>query len=440
MSAHLGFRGRALCASVVAGCVAFAAPAIEAQVIANPSAAAVGMGGAFTATARGLDAPAWNPAGLGMPGTGAFSFAALLAFSLEGGSGPILGKDLKPYSGDSIPYAIRKDWLARVRAAGGQSLNGAGNFSLLALNVGSLGLAVTNSVHLSGNIPPDVAEVMLFGNYGYADSLRSYSLSGARADGSSITTAALSYGFGLGNKADRHFAIGVTGKYMVGNFLAIVKDAGSTVSSSPIDVSVNLLAIATDTGGPKDLPSRGSGYGVDIGAAWVGGPLKVGVVVHDIVNTFKWDLDNMYTQNITQKYNASAHTSTRSPWRKVSSLVGLARDSVDKVVSPLKIDPTANIGISLHTWGAFTINGEYESRLGDSWQLSPKSRLGAGVQWKGIPFLPLRVGYSATPDVTFYTAGVGLDFAIIRLDVGAGVNAKSSGDGILAFTLSFGHH
>ena len=109
-------------------------------------------------------------------------------------------------------------------------------------------------------------------------------------------------------------------------------------------------------------------------------------------------------------------------------------------MSPLKIDPTAALGVSLHTAGAFTISSEYETRLGDGMQTSPKTRLGAGVQWKGIPFLPLRVGYSQTPDVSFYTGGLGLDFAIVRLDVGAGVNTKSSGDGILAFTLSFGPH
>lgn len=440
MSARSGFRGRARWASVFAACVLLTAPIVEAQVIANPSAAATAMGGAFTATARGLDAPAWNPAGLAMPGTSAFSFAALLSFSLEGGSGPLGGKDFKPYSGDSIPFAVRKDWLRRIRANGGQTVNGAGDFSLLALNIGSVGLAVTNSVHASGNIPADAAEVLLFGNYGYADSLRSYSLQGARVDGSSITTAALSYGFGFGNKADRHFAIGVTGKYMIGNFLGIVKDAGSTVSSSPLDVSVNMLAIASDTGGPKDLPSRGTGYGVDIGAAWVGGPLKVGLVVHDIVNTFKWDVNNMYAQGMTEKFNANTRTSTRTPWRKVSTLTGAARDSVDRVVSPLKIDPTAALGVSLHAAGAFTISGEYETRLGDGMQTSPKTRLGAGVQWKGIPFLPLRVGYSQTPDVSFYTGGLGLDFAIVRLDVGAGVNTKSSGDGILALTLSFGPH
>ncbi|NIU71904.1 MAG: conjugal transfer protein TraF, partial [Actinobacteria bacterium] len=38
---------------------------------------------------------------------------------------------------------------------------------------------------------------------------------------------------------------------------------------------------------------NGSGFGLDIGAAWQGGIFSAGVTVKNVIHTFEWDLDKL---------------------------------------------------------------------------------------------------------------------------------------------------
>ena len=87
--------------------IAFASVALSAlagaqQPNASPAAAALG---AYTAQARGLDAVAWNPANLGMPGNPLLSLSIL---TVNGGTGlkPISLNDISPYYGQPLPASI----------------------------------------------------------------------------------------------------------------------------------------------------------------------------------------------------------------------------------------------------------------------------------------------------------------------------------------------
>ena len=124
----------------------------------------------------------------------------------------------------------------------------------------------------------------------------------------------------------------------------------------------------------------------------------------------------------------------------MSSLGAAARDSVEKLVNPLVVDPSLAIGASWDVGGRLTLAGEFQQRSGSGLSTSPSSRFGVGAQWKIIPFLPIRAGYSQTPGASFVTAGIGLDFAFVRLDLAGGVNTRSSGDGTAAIALTFGRH
>ena len=431
---------------ILAAALMAAGETATAQSIANTSPAATALGGAYTASARGFDAIAWNPAGLAMPGTGGFSLSLLLNVGGTGGSGPIGAKDLKPFSGDSIPYATRVAWLGRIRAAGGQNFGGGVDLSLISMNIANVGLSYSVAARASGNLPGDAAELLLFGNYGFANSVRPYTLQGARFDVSAIGTAAVSVGKELnvrfGSASDQHFAIGLTAKYHLGHVLGVVVDGGSLVSSSPaVDVNVKMRAIVSDTGNSKGgLPMAGNGFGVDAGVAWQGGPLKIGLAVRDIVNTFKWTPDEMYTRYTTLRYANGVQSQIDGVWQKVSALGAGARDSVTQALNPLVINPSVAVGLAYDLPLRFTVSGEYQQRFGDGIALAAKTRYSAGLQWKGIPFLPIRAGYSNTPDATYFTGGVGIDLGLVRLDVAGGVNSKTSGDGLAAVALSFGRH
>ena len=427
--------------TLAAAALLLASPA-SAQ--ANPSAAAVGMGNAFTAAARGADAIAWNPAGLALTGTGGFSFN-IFPLTLQGGLGPITGKDLKPFSGDSVPFAVRQQWLQRITDAGGQLLGGSGDVSLIAMNIKRLGFSFSTAARLNGNIPPDAAELLLFGNRGRTGSPQAFNLAGARVEASSISTAAVSFGQELnvriGGADNQRFAIGITAKYVFGNLLALGRDAGSSLSATPIAVGLQALMILSDTSttGFNPLTSRGSGFGADIGIAWEGGPFKFGVAVKDVVNTFKWNPETFYARTTQVTFNGTTRVQNTGPFVPLSSLPDSVRRPVLDDINGLTIKPTLAIGGSWDLFSRLTVSGEYAARLGDGLTLSPKSRLSAGVQLKLIPLIPLRAGYMQLKDATFVTLGAGLHFGpVFGIDVAGGLNTKSSGDGLVALTMRIG--
>src|SRR5689334_12247382 len=140
--------------------VAAIAPNAEAQ-LASASAASLALGDNYTALARGFNAVAWNPANLGMPGNPMMSFG----FAGRGAAGmdPISLSDLSQYSGAMIPQTVLSNWLSRVQAQGGQSLeaDGSGSFGL---SVGSLAFQLSTSAYERGKLSPDAVEVLLYGN------------------------------------------------------------------------------------------------------------------------------------------------------------------------------------------------------------------------------------------------------------------------------------
>src|SRR5207302_2979973 len=104
----------------------------------NASAAAFGMGGNFTAIARGYEAVAWNPANLAMPGRPAVSFGAVI---LGGNMGlaPIDFTALHKFSGQLIDSATRVSWIDEARLAGGQRLRADLGVTPIAFSIGPVG-------------------------------------------------------------------------------------------------------------------------------------------------------------------------------------------------------------------------------------------------------------------------------------------------------------
>src|SRR5437763_394276 len=278
--------------AVFAGvCVVFA-PRAHAQLV-SASAASLALGDNYTALARGFNAMNWNPAGLGMPDNPFSSFA--FTGRGAGGTGPISLSDLSRYSGVAVPQAVLASWLTRVHQQGGQSLeaDGAGSF---ALSLGSFGFQLATNAYERGKLSPDAVEVLLYGNAGASGTPRSMSLKGSRTEAAVTTTAAASFGhsvdFGIG-PMPQHLAIGATVKYIVGNALLLGEDAGSQLDANPLALDVQFPIIQSDTS-LNGMPQRGHGVGLDVGAAWEFGPFAAGATIQNLINTFKWDVNQMY--------------------------------------------------------------------------------------------------------------------------------------------------
>lgn len=402
-----------------AALVVVLAPAAAAQ-LPSASAASLALGDNYTALARGYNAVSWNPAGLGMPDNPLFSFA--FAGRGAGGTDPISLGDFKQYGGTTVPTSVLATWLARVQAQGGQSFDADGAASL-AMSIGNLGFQLSTDAYERGKLNPDAVEVLLYGNAGLTGAPRDMNFKGSRTEAAVATTAALSFGhgvdFGIG-PITQHFAIGATVKYIVGNALVLGEDAGSVLQANPLTVDMRFPIIQSDTSFDR-VPQHGHGIGVDVGAAWQSGPLAAGVTIQNFVNTFRWDLSQMYFRPGGAVFGGSATRSTSFDPVSMSALPDSLKAQAAALgadVEAMRFTPSMNVGVSMKVLPFLTATGDLRQQLGDGMDLGDRTHVGAGAELRIVPFLPVRAGVAGITGGYVVSAGAGLELFFFHLNAG----------------------
>ena len=170
--------------ALMAAAAAFAAPA--AGQIPSASTAALGMGDSYTAAARGFNAIAWNPAGLGLTGNQSGSLTLLTVRGVNG-IGPITLSDMATYSDAVVPDGVKLDWLTRIASAGGQTGVGEATATWGAFQAGRFGMQLGSVARGVTDLSPGVAELVMFGNAGDQGQPETLDLSGSSQFGTEST-------------------------------------------------------------------------------------------------------------------------------------------------------------------------------------------------------------------------------------------------------------
>lgn len=409
-------------ASIAAG-IALAGRSATAQ-LPNASAAAFGMGGNFTAIARGYEAVAWNPANLAMPNRPMFSMG-LIVFGGSAGLDPIDVKMLHSFSGQVVDSATRVSWLEQVRLAGGQRGRVDGGVTPLALSVGPVGLQLGSTAYTTLNLSPDAWEAMLFGNAGNnGGQAKSLDLTGTSVRAGVISTAALSFAlpvpinFTGGLLKDEHAAIGLTAKYVMGNSLVVAQDLGSVLSDS-LQLSFPMIVPDSNYNG-----SLGNGVGVDLGIAWGGGPWKVGLNAENVFNSFRWDTTLLAAVSGVGTFSTDSNATdfdTQHPY-------SVAPAELRNIVDQQRFAPAVTFGAAFRVMPSLTLTADIRQSFGDdnAIQIGPKSRMGVGAEWRLLPFLPLRGGVASVSDG--WQAGAGLGLRFLGYEFGVSTSMRRRGD------------
>src|SRR5437868_9166966 len=363
------------------------ASAASAQLV-SASAASVALGDNYTALARGFNAVNWNPAGLGMPENPFMSFG----FAGRGAAGtdPISLSDLSKYSGVTVPSAVLASWLSRVQSQGGQKVDaeGAGSF---AMSIGSLAFQLTTNAYERGKLSPDAVEVLLYGKAGQSGTPRTMSLKGSRTEAAVTTTAAASFGQGIDlgiGPLTQHFSFGATVKYIVGNALLLGEDAGSQLDANPLALNVQFPIIQSDTA-LNGMPQRGHGVGLDVGAAWEFGPFAAGATIQNLLNTFKWNLNEMYFRPGGAIFNTSGTRQTNFDAMAMSAVPDSLRaraSALGAEVDALRFMPSLNVGASMKVLPFLTAMADVRQSLGNGMRFGERTHVGAGAELRLIPF------------------------------------------------------
>ncbi|PYP67324.1 MAG: hypothetical protein DMD26_04965, partial [Gemmatimonadetes bacterium] len=225
------------------------------------------------------------------------------------------------------------------------------------------------------------------------------------------------------------------------NALLLGEDAGSQLDANPLALDVQFPIIQSDTS-LNGMPQRGHGLGIDVGAAWQSGPLAIGASIQNLVNTFKWNVNEMYfrpggalfTTSGTRQTNFDAMAMTAVPdsLRARASALGAEIDA-------MRFKPMLNVGASFQVLPFLTTTADVRQELGDGMRLGERTHVGAGAELRLIPFLPLRAGLAAITGGYVASAGAGLEVAFFHLN--AGIAARKTEYGqypSAAITISLG--
>lgn len=425
---------RVTMAVVVSTAVLGGAPRTADAQLANASTSTLALSGATTATARGFGAISVNPAGLGMPGSG-FSLA-ILPIQTRVGFGPVTLSDLKEYEGVVVPDAVVEEWLTRIENAGGQSGLVGADVSGLALTFGNFGLQISTTASSDFVLPAGVAEGFMLGNAGRTGEATDLDLTGLGIDAFATSTLGLSYAFPVGPAM-----FGVTGKYTVGNGLAVARANSGSVSTDPISISLESPAIApcedAALGGCTEMNgfNAGGGFGADVGFMMELPMVTVGASIINLFNTFSWDAAALSYRPGTAQYDDGEYDSDFDE----APLAGAPAD-IRAIVDEYTFKPTLRAGAAMDLAMDLTVSADIHHQVSDEGiTLGPRSQLGVGAEWRALKLIHLRAGLGLITGGTQYSGGASLVLGPVNLSV-AGAARNGDNEGALAqFTLSFGN-
>jgi hypothetical protein len=378
---------------------------------ANPSVVAFGMGNNYTAAARGYETIGWNPAMLAIGAQPKFSVGALIG-GASGGLAPVDVQDIADYAGIDIPRSVRQGWVTDLRNSS-KSETGAldGGVTFLALSWGNFAGQVSASAGANLDLNADALETMLLGNADAVAANRTLRPSGGLT-ASAFVTSAVSWSKALNWKPmggkDESFAIGVTGKWVLGMANARVQDGGSSLTKDAISARFPaVVSSGTDAG---------SGIGMDLGAAWHGGNTTIGLAVMNVFNSFAWDAGGFECVPMTIDIDANrTNTSTET-----AACSGSTQVQVDAATA-MKFKPSLRAGAAWTGLKNWTLTADVQSQMGAEGEtivLGPKSSVGMGAEFRGIPMLPLRGGFSVIEGGTQIAGGAGLRLGRFEFNVG----------------------
>jgi hypothetical protein len=400
----------------------FASASAGAQ-LANASAAATALSGAFTARATGYNAVAWNPANLAMPGNPGFSFT-LMAADGTAGIKPIDLQKVHDYQGQFVPATVREQWLLDVTAQGGEKGGVGGGLTELGFSLGSFAFQANTKVATDANLSPDAVEAILFGNAGRTGTVKNLNLAGSSLQGAAYSTGAVSYGFPLTSFVPlANFAAGATVKYTVGHAMVLGLDNGSGINTN--DITIDFPAVIPDTtGGVAKTFKLGSGVGLDLGGAWTIPGFRFGVSVQNIVNTFKWDTTKFVVRPVTGLFSAdTSFTNSSGPDQPYSTAPAALRARV----AAMKFKPVVAAGMSFDWLPQMTVSADIRQQAGEGIEVGPKSLIAAGVEYRIIPFIPLRAGVSTMTGGFGVSGGLGVHVLGFEMGVAAFLRKRDGG-------------
>ena len=364
----------------------------------NSSARSAAMGGAFTALAKGVDAPKYNPANLGLTdyqqvGIEFVSLGASVnnnAFTLS---------DYNNYTGAVLTTEDKQDILNKIPTEG-LRVDADINATAMSVALGNIAFGVTGVGAADISLNKDIIDLILNGNT-FADTIQ---VTGSYSDGLSYATVGLSYGLPVYSSGTRQLAVGLTAKYIKGIAVEELVELEGLAATYEAGFQGQGRAVVRTASG-------GSGYGLDLGAALkLNNSYSAGVRFENLLGHINW---NSAPQE--HGYIFEFDTATYDDFEE-DDYIGSEDYSIDVESFSTSLPSIMNVGVA-KTSGRLLWALDWTQGFKRSPGASTKPRLALGVEYSAFSFLPLRAGYATGGDRnTAFSFGSGISFFGFYLD------------------------
>src|SRR5204863_2539982 len=110
------------------------------------------------------------------------------------------------------------------------------------------------------------------------------------------------------------------------------------------------------------------GVGVDVGAAWSSGALAVGASLQNLINTFQWNVNEMYFRPGGALFTASGSRQTNFDAMAMTSVPDSLRSraaALGAEIAAMRLKPSLNVGASMRVLPFLTAMADVRQQLGD---------------------------------------------------------------------------
>jgi len=360
----------------------------------------VGMGGAYTQIARGVESVFWNPANLGFS-KGSEKSLMIFSLSVNAYNNSFNLKNYNQYNGKFLTTDDKQTILNSIPEEG-LKVSLFTDILAIGLSWGNFALTISGRGTSDLLFPKDPIHVLFFGNE-INDTIL---FSGSDGEVFASVDLGLSYGRSIWKKGEKEIMCGINTRYIRGLVYQNVKEAQGEV-----------FALETGVDGEGDFALQsaqgGKGYGLDFGLAlkckqnWT-----FGISFINLTNQIKWD-----EKTEEKRYRVQIDSLLAEDF-DVDSLV--VEDSYTADIDPF----TTRVPILIHLGVAYQGNRtllafDLKQGIKEAMGVSRKLRASLGAEYRLLSWLDIRGGISlgGNEGVTIAN-GLGLNLGAYHLDIG----------------------
>jgi hypothetical protein len=369
----------------------------------NQSARALAMASSMVSQPYGLEAVAWNPAGI-------YAASHPLQFDLFGVGARIRNNsftidDYNRYTGATLSDEDKQYILDQV-PQDGLRLDAVADAQAMSIRAGAVAVSVTSNAAANLDLSRDALKLLLYGNATFD----TVNLSGTGGESSVTAGVGFTMARPVAEFARGRLIAGGTVRYVKGLYVQKVVESYGQITTADYGIEGDAKLVARTA-------NNGSGLAGDVGVLYdYGGGWKFGASVVNLFGAVSWSghpEEHVFTFAIDTLNVVSADD---------DSLI-VSNDSTYGIDAfSTRLPAVLRFGAG-HEGKKVNWAAQWEQGLNTAPGTSTSPRLSAGTEWLFVNFLPLRAGLSVGGEQGLgLNWGGGVRAAFFYLDLGFGFN------------------